>query len=265
MGSSRLPGKVLKPIAGVPMLTHVVRRVRQAALVDEVIVATSTAPEDDAIAEWARDCDALLFRGSLHDVLDRVYQAARAQLADVVVRVTADCPLIDPALIDRTLRALQGELAPQDQVIGRRTPPISHLPPTPLPFDFAANRLPPPWTRTYPVGLDVEACTFDALEAAWENADQPYEREHVMPYLYQRQGVANVVLLHAEADYGQLRWTVDTEEDLRFVQAVFARLGGADDFTWREVLEVVQAEPELQAINAHVPHKTVFDVDERRA
>ncbi len=247
------------------MLTHVVRRVQRAALVDEVIVATSATPEDDPIAEWARDCDALLFRGSLHDVLDRVYQAARTQLADVVVRVTADCPLLDPGLIDRTIRALQGALLPQDEVVGRRLAPISHLPVSALPFDFAANRLPPPWKRTYPIGLDVEVCTFDALEYAWENADLPHEREHVMPYLYQREGVANAVLLHAEEDYGRLRWTVDTEEDLRFVRAVFSRLGPSAGFSWREVLKLVQAEPQLQAINARVPHKSVFDVDERRA
>ncbi len=264
MGSSRLPGKVLQPINGQPMLTHVVQRVQQATLVDEVIVATSLAPEDDAIADWARGCDALLFRGSLHDVLDRVYQAARSQLADVVVRVTADCPLLDPQLVDRTIRALQGEISPRDEVVGRRVVPISHLPPTAFPFDLAANRLPPPWQRTYPIGLDVEVATFAALEAAWENADQAYEREHVMPYLYQRDGVANVVLLHAEADYSAHRWTVDTPEDLDFVRQLFARLGDDSTFTWRDVLRIVQDEPSLQVINAHVPHKTVFDVDSRR-
>ncbi len=263
MSSSRLPGKVLKDIGGMPMLEWVARRTCRAEMVDQVVVATSTDASDDPIAAWAEQIKIPLFRGNLNDVLDRVYQAARVQLADIVIRITADCPLIDPALIDRTVRALMGQTEAQDEIISRRVAPISHLPPSRLPFDFAANRLPPPWKRTYPIGLDVEVCTFDALEYAWENADQPHEREHVMPYLYQREGVANVLLLNAEDDYGAYRWTVDTAEDLAFVRAVQVRFGH-DTFTWRDVLALVQSEPDLQTINAHVQHKTVFDVDARR-
>lgn len=263
MGSSRYPGKVLAPLGDRPMLAHVVERTARAELVDMVMIATSSTPEDDPIEAWALENGVMLFRGNLHDVLDRLYQAARSQLADVVIRITADCPFIDPALIDRTVRGLMGYLERQDEIIGQRVPPISHLPPSRLPFDFAANRLPPPWKRTYPIGLDVEACTFDALEYAWENADQPYEREHVMPYLYQHEGVANSVLLHAEADYGQYRWTVDTPQDMAFARAVWERLGNRP-FGWRDLLALLQAEPQLQELNANVAHKSVFDVDERR-
>lgn len=264
MGSSRLPGKVLQDIGGQPMLARVVARTRRAKLVDEVIVATSDQPDDDPIEDWAREAGVQFFRGNLHDVLDRVYQAARLRVADVVIRVTADCPLIDPSLIDRTVRGLMGETEPQDEVIGRRQTLISRLPPGIWPFDFAANRLPPPRKRTYPIGLDVEACTFAALESAWENADQPYEREHVMPYLYQRQGAANVLLLNAPQDYGHYRWTVDTAEDLALAREIFARFDNRDDFSWLDVLNLFEREPELARLNAHVPHKTVFDVDKRR-
>ena len=239
MSSSRLPGKVLADLDGQPMLLHVVERVRMAETVDEVIVATTTDPSDDPVAALCAARGIPCERGSLYDVLDRFYQAARKNHADIIVRVTADCPLIDPWVIDRTVREFVETGA-----------------------DFAANRLPPPWKRTYPIGLDVEVCSFSALETAWREAKAPHEREHVLPYLYETPARFHVHVINAEADYGHLRWTVDTPADLKAVRSLYALLGGRRDCTWQEILAIWQAHPELEQINQSVNHKKFDDVDE---
>jgi spore coat polysaccharide biosynthesis protein SpsF len=256
MGSTRLPGKVLLDLAGQPMLARVVERVRHARLVDEVLVATTTDAGDEAIAGLCVARDYPVHRGSVQDVLDRYYQAARSAGAGVVVRITADCPVIDPALIDATLSTLQEQAA-----------------------DLAATRLPPPWKRTYPIGLDVEACTFSALERAWKEASASFQREHVMPYLYE--GVAplavtpqlamgtsqngfRVVQLNHEPDHGSLRWTVDTPEDLELLRHIYAHFEGRDDFTWQDVLAFYESDPALRRINAGVRHKNVYEAEARK-
>jgi len=263
--SSRLPGKVLLDIAGQPMLARVVERARRARSLDGVMVATTTDPSDDPVEALCRERGYACYRGSLHDVLDRYYQAARQAGAEVVVRLTADCPVLDPALVDELVTAFLGPQAAP-----------------PYPFDFAANRLPPPWGRTYPIGLDVEACTFAALERAWREADRLHHREHVMPYLYEEErsrhypsleqrnrdtdlpaGFFRVLHLQHEPDYGSLRWTVDTPKDLELVRQVYARFPGRDDFTWREILALFEREPGLAQINAGIEHRTHLNVDER--
>jgi spore coat polysaccharide biosynthesis protein SpsF len=259
MGSSRLPGKVLLDIAGKPMIQHVIERTRRAQTLTAVVVATSSEPADDPIAEFCASQAVPCARGSLQDVLDRYYQAARAHQAQVVVRITADCPMIDPELIDETVRLV--------------TEP--HLP---IQVDFAANRLPPPFGRSFPIGLDVEVCTFAALERAWLESAETFHREHVMPYIYQNVRLSassaqlssglsprgfGIVLLNHEPDYGTLRWTVDTPEDLLFAREIFARLAVKPDFRWYDVLDILQREPELARINAEVRHKTMTEVDER--
>jgi spore coat polysaccharide biosynthesis protein SpsF len=257
MGSSRLPGKVLLDIAGQPMLARVVERARRAKTVSEVLVATTTDPADDGVADLCRQRRYPCYRGSLYDVLDRYYLAARSFEAEVIVRLTADCPLIDPGVIDEVVNKFLG--MPENE------PPFAHHHPQFLiPYDFAANRLPPPWGRTYPIGLDVEVCTFLALERAWKEADQPYQREHVMPYLYEREGRFRVLLVNHNLDYGHLRWTVDTLQDLELIRQVYSRFAGREDFTWLDVLALFEREPELARINAQVQHRTVRDVDERR-
>ena len=240
MASSRLPGKVLKEIGGEAMLGHVVARARLAKMVDEVVVATTTEPEDNAIEIYCQAHGIPVFRGSMNDVLDRFYQAARAYQADVVVRLTADCPLLDPDVIDHTV-----EVFLQTGV------------------DFAANRLPPPFKRTYPIGLDTEVCTFAALEQAWREATAPYEREHVMPYLYDAPGRFKIIRVDYQQDYGDRRWTVDTPEDLELVRQVFDRLADQKTFSWLDVLKIFDDEPELAQINGQVQHKTFLDVDDR--
>jgi spore coat polysaccharide biosynthesis protein SpsF len=255
MSSSRLPGKILADIAGQPMLSRVYVRTARAKTLNKVIFATTTDPSDDPVAEYCDFAGIPFTRGSLYDVLDRYYQAAKSAKADIVVRITADCPVIDPELIDNVVNTLiEGE------------------------YDFACNRLPPPWTRTYPIGLDVEACTFKVLKKAWKEAKEPQHREHAMPYFYEgvkltRQsrtletGVSphgfNVALLHHTTDFGDYRWTVDTPEDLQFMREVYARFDRRDDFTWKEVLDLVHGEPKLMEINAGVQHKTLKDIDKR--
>jgi len=258
MGSSRLPGKVLLDIAGKPMLQHVVERTRLARSLNAVIVATTLDPSDDPVAEFCLSQGYPCTRGSLHDVLDRYYQAARAHQAEIVVRITADCPLIDPGLIDQTVRLVSEK--------------------GPVGIDFACNRLPPPFSRSFPIGLDVEVCTFTALERAWRESSEIFHREHVMPYIYQDVSLSavgqnlatglsprgfRIALLNHEPDYGTLRWTVDTPEDLAFIREIFARLADKTQFTWYDVLRIVQNEPHLAQINAAVRHKTMTDVDPR--
>jgi len=240
MSSSRLPGKVLQEIAGQPMLVRVIERTRRARTLDQVVVATTTDSSDDPLQELCESKGYACYRGSLYDVLDRFYQAAHEFGAQAVVRLTADCPLIDPQVIDRVVAEFRESGA-----------------------DFAANRLPPPWKRTYPIGLDVEVCTFQALERAWQAAVQPYEREHVMPYLYSEPGRFSVRIVDTTPDHGDLRWTVDTPQDLELVRKIYSYFGGRDDFSWEDVLDLIQKQPELTQINTGVAHKIVNDVDPR--
>lgn len=249
MSSSRFPGKVLLDIAGEPMLARVVERARRARTVNQVMVATTTDLADDPVAAFCQQRGYSFIRGSLTDVLDRYYQAARASQADVIVRLTADCPVIDPDVIDATVSAFLGKADNNSA--------------EPFIYDFVANRLPPPWKRTYPIGLDVEVCSFNALERAWKEADQPHQREHVMPFLYEKEGRFRIFVLDHSPDYGALRWTVDTPEDLELIRRIFSRFNGRDDFSWLEVLALFQREPELAQINAGVQHHHYKDVDAR--
>jgi len=250
--SSRLPDKVLLDIGGEPMLVRVVERARRAKTIDEVVVATTADPGDDAIQELCEARGYPFYRGSPLDVLDRYYQAARQSRADIIVRITADCPLIDPDLIDEAVRAFTG--TPQQNTIQ----PIEQYP-----YDFVANRLPPPWGRTYPIGLDLEVCTFAGLELAWKEAREPHQREHVMPFFYEQPQRFRILLLNHDPDYGSLRWTVDTPADLELLRQIFAHFPGRDDFSWLEVLSIFQQEPELERINAQVKHKDYRAVDHR--
>ena len=240
MGSSRLPGKVLRDIHGKPMLAWVVERTRKASSVSEVMVATTSDPSDDMIEQVCRQMNVTCFRGNIYDVLDRYYQAAREAQADVIVRITADCPLIDAGLIDMVVQRFLEEKV-----------------------DFAANRLPPPYQRTYPIGLDVEVVSFTALQRAWQEAREKHEREHVLPYLYESPGRFKTLMVDHETDLGSYRWTVDTFEDLEFIQKLFTLLPDTENFTWLDVLKIVEKNPQLSEINAGVSHKTFKDVDER--
>ncbi len=270
--STRLPGKVLKDIAGKPMLEWVVERTRRSKLVQNVVVATTIDSSDDDIFAFCKKKSYHVKRGSIYDVLDRYYQTARQFQAEIIVRITADCPFIDPALIDEVVSLLRG-----GQMTG------CHQESTSIEtYDFVANRLPIPWGRTYPIGLDVESFTFDILQEAWKNAVEKHQREHVAPYFYEDAAVEDlkshdsnlpytqtktpkgfhIALMHHFPDYGQLRWTVDTPEDLELVRLIAAQCKGMD-FGWRDVLEFTQCNPSLIQINANIPHKTHLDVDQQ--
>jgi spore coat polysaccharide biosynthesis protein SpsF len=225
MGSSRLPGKTLADVAGQPMLARHVARVRRIPGVERVIIATTDKPADEPILRFADDHHLLASRGSEEDVLDRVYQAARRYHVATVVRVSPDCPLIDPAV--------------SGQVLARLLDARGAL-------DYVSNTQPP----TFPDGLDTEAFTFDALARAWREATAPSDREHVTPYIW-RQGdrfrLANVI---HDPDLSARRWTVDTAADLAFVREIHARLGGlAETAGLDEILTLLRRHPELEAIN----------------
>jgi len=248
--SSRLPDKVLLDIGGEPMLVRVVERTQQAKRVDAVVVATTTDPSDEAIEILCNARSYPCYRGSMHDVLDRYYQAARAVDAEVIVRITADCPVIDPQVVDQTVQEF---FAPRE---GAGTPDS-------FVWNFAANRLPPPWGRTFPVGLDTEVCSFAGLEVAWKEASLPHQREHVMPFFYEHPERFRILLVNAPGDYGALRWTVDTAEDLELLRQIYARFAGEGNFSWLEVLALFEREPELAKINAGVQPKHYQQVDAR--
>jgi len=225
MGSSRLPGKSLAEIEGRAMLWRVIDRVNRATLVDRVVVATSTAPADDAIEKMCREIGVPCHRGSENDVLDRFYHAALAEKAAQVVRITADCPLIDPEVIDRVVRRFQrGDL------------------------DYASNAM----IRTYPDGLDTEICSFSALERAWHESTKSSEREHVTPYL--RSGKFRTANVENDATSlsQNYRWTVDEAEDLEFIRAVYKGFRGKEIFKMKDILELIEKNPGLEKMNSDI-------------
>jgi spore coat polysaccharide biosynthesis protein SpsF len=230
MGSTRLPGKVLRDIGGDTVLARVVSRVRGCRLVNDVVVATSKDPADDIILKECQRLGTRAFRGSEQDVLGRYYGAAREVQAEAVVRITSDCPLIDPGVSDITIQAF-----------------LDARP------DYASNVL----ERTYPRGLDTEVMTFAALESAWRDAREAYQREHVTPFLYQHPERFNLLSVKGDLDYSHYRWTLDTPEDLEFLRAVYARQTNQRDLAWQDVLSMVEREPELTEINRRIVQKTV--------
>ncbi len=240
MGSSRLPGKVLADLGGQPALAWMTRRAARATRIHQVAIATTTDPVDDPVAAFGAAADVPVVRGSMHDVLDRYLQAARQLQAEVIVRLTGDCPFIDPALLDSNLETF-----------------FAHQPP----LDFAANRLPE--GRTVPIGLDTEICTIAALERAAREATAPHQREHVMPYFYENPGLFYILHIRHTPDFGAYRWTLDTPEDLALLRAIAAHFPD-DSFSWLEVLQLVHTHPELTEINATVRHKDYREVDDRR-
>lgn len=240
MGSQRLPGKVTQDILGKPMLQRVVERVSGSVRVDQIVIATTIDVADDPLEALGKALDVAVVRGHPHDVLDRYMRAARMYQADIIVRLTADCPLLDAKVVDATIEALL-EAEPR--------------------ADLAVNRI--PGDRTFPIGLDTEVCRFEALDRAWQEADQPYQREHVLPYLYEEPGRFHVVHYRYKEDCGDLRWTVDTPEDLEVVRAVYAAFAPREDFGWLEVLDYMRQHPGIAAMNAGIRHKGFKDVDER--
>jgi spore coat polysaccharide biosynthesis protein SpsF (cytidylyltransferase family) len=223
MTSTRLPGKILADIAGKPLLYHVVSRARQARTVDLVVVATTDLPTDDPTQECCRSMDVPCFRGSEDDVLDRYYRAAEEFPAEAVVRLTADCPLLDPRTIDNVVRFFHKGG-----------------------YDYVCNTMPP----TYPDGLDTEVFRRESLTRAWHEARLQSEREHVTPYIWKQPGLFRIGNVANDTDYSKLRWTVDEPADLEFVRHVYAHFGATVRFGMTEILDLLMNRPEIQAINA---------------
>jgi spore coat polysaccharide biosynthesis protein SpsF len=229
MGSTRLPGKILLDLGGEPVLARVMERAKRAKRLSQVTVATSDLPADNVIAEVSHQRGWPCFRGSESDVLDRYYHAAMAFGAAVVVRITSDCPLIDSEIVDSVI----GEFLKQQA-------------------DYASNTL----ERTYPRGLDTEVFSMAALRRAWCEAQELPEREHVTPYLYGHPEQFRLASLTNGNDDHGYRWTLDTPEDLQLIRAIYQRFGNRDDFSWREALAIMEREPELAGINAHIVQKS---------
>ena len=229
MTSTRLPGKVLLPLAGEPMLTRLIERLRRVRRADGIVVATTTNTSDDPIAALCALLGVPCHRGSEHDVLSRYADAARLYGADVVVRITSDCPLIDPALIDQTIAAYDEGGS-----------------------DYVSNMLPPTW----PYGMAVEVFSAAALAQAHAEATQAAEREHVTPFLYwhpERYRLRNVA---SPVDLSHHRWTVDTPEDYALVSLLFDHLMTTrPTFTQADVLALLDAHPDWIAINQHIQQK----------
>lgn len=233
-GSTRLPGKVLLPLGGTTVLGCVVERLSAASRLNAIVVATSDLEADDAVEESARRLGVTAVRGSAGDVLARFGAAAEAMNADIVVRITADCPLIDGTLVDRMLERFD-----------------------PSAFDYLSNVHP----RTFPRGLDTEIFTRRTLQSACASASKPYEREHVTPYIYEHPLDYRLDSFIDESgrDRSSFRWTLDTAEDLAFLEALYARFAGRAprSIRFEEVLDLLDREPALAQINASVPQKTL--------
>jgi glutamate-1-semialdehyde 2,1-aminomutase/spore coat polysaccharide biosynthesis protein SpsF len=229
MNSTRLPGKVLAEIGGIPVLRYMVERVKRANTLDGIVVATSVDPIDDPVFAMAEALGVIAFRGNENDVLDRYYRAAQAAAADVVVRLTADCPFADPEVIDAAV-ALRAEGG----------------------FDYAGNAI----KRSFPDGLDVEVFTREALERAARDCKDPKIREHVTPFLRtgafaaERTGQFKVGHLLARGDFSHLRWTLDTPEDLEFFRRVVPLL--QPHASWLDILSTLTRHPELFAWNRSI-------------
>jgi spore coat polysaccharide biosynthesis protein SpsF len=223
MSSTRLPGKVMADVLGAPMILRQIERLNRSRRLDGVLVATSTDPSDDGLAAMLALHDVAVRRGPLDDVLARYEGALQAHPAEVVVRLTADCPLADPEVIDATIDLL-----------------------TTRGLDYAANT---PAQRTYPKGLDVEVMRADALLRAAREAADPYEREHVTPYLYRHPEMFAQDFISQERDEGELRWTVDRPDDLEFVRAVYGALyPKTPDFRSEDVRAFVRSRPDLHRL-----------------
>lgn len=224
MGSTRFPNKVMRPISGTPMIQLLLERLSRAKLIDQIVLATSLDVRNQPLIEHVRKLGYEVYQGSEHDVLDRYYQAAVPLRPDAIIRITGDCPLIDPELVDAAISVFQ-----QGGV------------------DYVSNTTPP----SYPDGLDVEAFSFAALVRAWNEAKQPYEREHVTPYIKQSGEFRLLNLVYAE-DCSSERWTVDEPEDFEVVEKVFRHFEPRRDFGWREVMALRQEHPEWFEANRHL-------------
>ncbi|MBZ5666752.1 MAG: glycosyltransferase family protein [Acidobacteriia bacterium] len=234
MGSNRLPGKVLRPILGKPMLWYIVRRVRAVPLIDEVVVAIPDGPTDEELRKFCAANDIAHFSGSELDVLDRFYRAAQQHSADPVLRITADCPLVDPELVEKLISKYRSGG-----------------------YDYAAVSAGADASRTeggcFPDGMDAECFNFASLEKAWKEAQDPRDREHVTRFIWRRKGLFRCTKLMADREYHHLRLTVDYPQDFEVASRIYKRLFREDRiFHLSDIVDLLEREPEIIKPNEHL-------------
>jgi spore coat polysaccharide biosynthesis protein SpsF len=222
MGSTRLPGKTMKNLCGKPLLWYSYSRASQSKRTANTIIATTISPLDDAIADWCTMQKIPFFRGSEEDVLDRYYRCAKENEASVIVRLTADNPFCDPKVIDLLIDEFFKD-----------------------PADYVSNRIN---TRTWPYGLDAEVFSYKALESAFIEVKEPYEREHVTPYIYRNPSLFKLREVPLEQDLSAFRLSVDYPEDFELCEILIEQYK-ADRLDWREIITILQLNPELAGIN----------------
>lgn len=226
MSSTRLPGKVLKPLVGKPMIYRQIERIKRANRIDKLLVATSVEPTDDAIAEFCCQSDVECFRGDLHNVLSRYYYGALSVNATTVVRLTADCPVIDPTVIDA--------------IVAQHVEAHN---------DFTSNTKP----ATLPDGLDVEIMQFSALEKAYKEATTDFDTEHVTPYITNHRELFKVDSYQNDVDLSYHRWTVDNPEDFELVEFIYNQLYTQNpQFTSDDIYALLDKHPEIYGLNRHL-------------
>lgn len=231
MTSTRLPGKVLLKILGKPLLEYQIERMKRVTLADEIIIATTLNNTDDPIVSLSEKLKISYSRGPEEDVLKRYYLAAAECKADLIIRVTSDCPLLDPGIIDQTIKYYKNN-----------------------DFDYVSNML----TRSYPRGLDCEVFSMEALTMAHNEAYQKSDREHVTPYIYNNPDKFKISGIESDTDYSHHRWTVDTKDDFLLIKTIYEKiLSEKEDFTWLDCIELMKKYPKLQEINAHIEQKKI--------
>lgn len=231
MGSTRLPGKVLKKVKNKPLLEYQLERIQQSQLINEIVIATTQNEKDRKIIEFCNVRDIYVFQGSEDNVLERYFQAAKEYEADVIVRLTSDCPLIDPNLIDEVIRLY---LESKNSV------------------EYASNTL----VRSYPRGLDIEVFSFEALEQAYQQSTLESEKEHVTPFIYNRPERFKLVNLESLEDYSYHRWTVDTEEDFELIKKIIeVTYPHTKDVKWKDIIKIMKQNLSWIEINAHIEQK----------
>lgn len=232
VGSTRLPGKVLKKICGKTVLEHDIDRLKRVKNINKIVIATTTLERDDAIVKEAKRLDVAYFRGSEEDVLSRYYYAAKENNADVVVRVTSDCPLIDSEVTEETICFY---LENNNK------------------YDYVSNSL----ERTFPRGLDTEIFSYKILTRAFNETISKKEREHVTFYIWNNPSVFRLGCYENSVDYSNLRWTLDTEEDLKLIDKIYCYLydDRGNNFTMNDVIGLYEKYPELRKINMNVKQK----------
>ncbi len=234
MGSTRLPGKVMKELCGRPVLWHVVDRLQRSKKLNRIVVATTVLQEDDVIERFCKKNNILVYRGSSEDVLNRYFEASKKFKANTVIRITSDCPVIDPVILDEMIVEYEKILLVH---------PLNA---------YVSNTL----KRTFPRGLDVEIFSNDLLENTFLHARSPHEKEHVTPYIYSHPELFYLFSFESEIDYSAFRWTLDTSEDFQLIEQIYKRLYNENQlFLFRDILNLFDKSPELKFINDHVEQK----------